>query len=256
MGIYLIETILSGEIAFYINGDRFTWIVWIGALILLAMGGASLYELLTNRPKPATAPRMVDDFQDNPQSGSGHDHAGHAHAAGGVPAPSWMVLAALALPILFGILIPAKPLGAAAVQNTGMSNDFTGVNANGVIDALSIPSNQRNVLDWIRAFNTSQSFKEFEGQEADVIGFIYRDIRFKEDSQLMIARFTVSCCVADASALGVMVQTTDAAKWSQDTWVRVRGKFQVQTFNDQLTPVLVAEVVETTPQPKNPYLYP
>jgi uncharacterized repeat protein (TIGR03943 family) len=114
----------------------------------------------------------------------------------------------------------------------------------------------RNVLDWVRAFNNSANVDEFSGQPADLIGFVYRDIRFKDPAQFMIARFAISCCVADASAIGVITQWPGAAKLAQDNWVHVKGKFAVQTFDGQRTPVLVADTVDPTSQPEHPYLYP
>jgi putative membrane protein len=121
---------------------------------------------------------------------------------------------------------------------------------------LDIAPTDRNVLDWIRAFNTSKDYSEFNGQSADFIGFVYRDITLDEQKNFMLARFTVSCCVADASALGILIQDKDAQKWEQDAWVRVRGKFEVQAVKDQKTPVLIAESVEAVERPKTPYLYP
>ena len=108
----------------------------------------------------------------------------------------------------------------------------------------------------MKAFNESDNADEFNGQLADLIGFVYRDIRFKDKPLFMVARFTVACCVADASAIGVTVQSNDAAKFTPDSWVHVKGKFQTQTQDGQKTPVLIADSIEPTNQPEHPYLYP
>jgi uncharacterized membrane protein YcgQ (UPF0703/DUF1980 family) len=52
------------------------------------------------------------------------------------------------------------------------------------------------------------------------------------------------------------VQTKDAEKFTQDSWVHVKGKFQIQTFDGQRTPILIADSIEVTGQPAHPYLYP
>ena len=155
-----------------------------------------------------------------------------------------------------GILIPAKPLGASAIGTNGVSTSFSAIQGSGNQTQLATNPADRNVLDWVRAFNGSNNVQEFSGQQADLIGFVYRDVRFKDPTQFMTARFTISCCVADASAIGVIVQWPDASKLSQDGWIHVKGKFQVQKFDDQQTPILVAEMVENTSQPEHPYLYP
>lgn len=255
LGLFLLDTLLSGRIAFYINESRFVWLSWLATAVLLIMGVLQIYELMTTRPAaPTTTAKgaktdLINTFAHD-TSGSGHEHAGHAH--GGNGAPSWLMLGIVAVPLVLALLIPAKPLGASAVANSGLSVSFTG----GATNVMSIAPTDRNVLDWVRAFNTTKDVNEFNGQRADFIGFVYRDITFDESKTFMAARFAISCCVADASAIGIRIQANDAQKWEQDAWVRVRGKFQIQTVKDQPTPVLVAESIEPVERPKTPYLYP
>jgi putative membrane protein len=96
----------------------------------------------------------------------------------------------------------------------------------------------------------------FSGQPADVTGFVYRDVRFDAPGQFMVARFAISCCVADASAIGLIVQWPKASVLARDSWVHVQGRFSVQDINGQRTPILLADAVDLTTQPEHPYLYP
>jgi hypothetical protein len=58
---------------------------------------------------------------------------------------------------------------------------------------------ERTVLDWLHTFSASSDpAQEFAGQPVDVVGFVYHDPRLPE-GKLLVNRFTVSCCVADAS---------------------------------------------------------
>ncbi len=251
--LYIFDTLLTGRINLYINSDRFVWLTWLAAFLLLAMGGAQVFELMRTQPQPAsnTQKTLIDTFAHDPAQGGGHAHAGHAHAAGS-GAPGWSALAVIGVPLLIALVIPAKPLLSAAVQTGGISGSY----GSNKVDILSIASTDRSVLDWVRAFSISKDATKFSGQPADIIGFVYRDITLKGDAQFRVMRFAVSCCVADASALGVIVQSSDAAAWVDDTWVRVSGKFAVQQFQGEATPILVAEKVEQVAQPKQPYLYP
>jgi putative membrane protein len=72
----------------------------------------------------------------------------------------------------------------------------------------------------------------------------------------MVARFTVSCCVADASAIALPVRTDQAATLTADSWIRVQGSFEVGEFRGDLAPILVATSIEPITQPDHPYLYP
>ncbi len=239
LGLYFLENMLTGHIYFYIN-ERFGWLSWMATGIFLALGIVGLADRLRER-REAHAHEHHE-----------HAYAGHQHGA----APSWPILALLGLPLLVGLLVPAKPLGASAVGSNGVSTSFSAVQGSGTSTQLTVAPTQRNVLDWVRAFNSTSSVDEFAGQPADLIGFVYRDIRFKDNSQFMVARFAISCCVADATAIGVITQASEAAKLDQDRWVHVTGKFQVQDFAGQRTPILMADQIEPTNQPEQPYLYP
>jgi putative membrane protein len=185
----------------------------------------------------------------------GHDHShDHDHQHG--HAPSWSTLAIVAIPLALGVLVPARPLGASAISTSGVPTSLGTAPVASVSTQFDLAPTDRNVLDWIRAFSSANNIDEFAGQSADLVGFVYRDVRFKADSQFMVARFTVSCCVADASAIGVIVESPDGAKVAQDSWVHVKGQFKVEEIDGQRAPVLIAESIETVPQPEHPYLYP
>jgi uncharacterized repeat protein (TIGR03943 family) len=239
LGLYLLETLLTGEIAYYIN-ERFNWLAGVAGFTLLALGVINVIALLsepeqgkpTAQPAPellTSAPRMA--------------HGGTAR---------WYVLAILSVPLIFGVFLPAQPLGSAAINNSGITFSLN------VADdqVFSIAPTQRNVLDWVRAFSASVNLDEFGGQPADLIGFVYRDARFEDDQEFMVTRFTVSCCVADAVAIGVIVRSPQTAELSADDWVRVQGRFEVRNFLGQRTPILIAETIERVPMPERPYLFP
>jgi uncharacterized repeat protein (TIGR03943 family) len=247
LGLYFLENMLTGRIYLYIN-ERFGWLSWIAAAIFLTLGVVGMMDL---RRPPVEAHDHADSDHDDLDH-EAHDHAGHHHDA----APSWPILGLVALPLVLGLLVPAKPLGASAVGTSGVSTSFSGIQGSGSATQLDVAPTARNVLDWVRVFNSSASLDDVSGQPADVIGFVYRDIRFKDASQFMVARFAISCCVADASAIGVIAQWPQAATLAQDSWVHVKGKFAIQTLDGQRTPILVVDSLEPTNQPEHPYLYP
>ncbi len=253
LGLYFLDDLLSGHIYYYIN-ERFGWLSWIAMGIFLTLGLIGVADLLRTR---RSGPEVHDHDHGEAEHEHHHepDHQGHDHEHGS--APSWRILALVALPLVLGLATPPKPLGASAIGTSGISTSYSGIQGSGGGSTqLTMASTERNVLDWVRAFNNSNNVNEFNGQSADVIGFVYRDVRFKDPTQFMVARFIVSCCVADASALGVTVQADGADKLVQDSWVHIKGKFVVQTLDGTPTPVLVADVVEPTNQPDHPYLYP
>lgn len=241
LGLYFLDTLLTGKISWYVN-QNFQWLAGFAGIAFLVLGISGMIDLLNSREQ---AKAKTD------QLGLELDPRLHLHGI----APSWLVLGVIAVPLALGILVPARPLGAAAVSSSGVTTSISGASNSGG-DAFSIPAVKRNLMDWMRAFGNSSDLSEFDGQTADVTGFVYRDIRLDDKTQFFVMRFVVSCCVADASSLGLVVETADAAKFTPDSWVEVKGTLQTKQVDGQTTPVLVAESIQNIPQPDHPYLYP
>jgi putative membrane protein len=222
LGLYLIYSIASGDLNNYIN-NRFAWLSYVAAALFLLLGVSSAYALTRSRA----------------------DSSHHHHSL------SWPSLFIISVPLLLGIFIPSRPLGASAVGSGVSVNAGTGASTN-VVD---IRPQDRNVLDWLRAFYNAQNPDSFNGQQADVIGFVYSEPRFGAN-QFMVARFAISCCVADARAIGLPVFWAQTANLKQGDWVHVKGAFQSGTFEGDTMPILQAVSVDPTTQPDHPYVYP
>jgi putative membrane protein len=235
LGLYFLYNIVSGSLVNYINA-RFAWLSYLAVVLFLLLGVSSAYDVL----KPGKRKHKHDDHAHDHH----HDHD-HAHL-------SWAALAIIAIPLVLGTLIPSQPLGADAV---GGSISVNAVSNGSNWSAFTTNPLEWNVLDWLRAFNNSEDAASFNGQQADVIGFVYKEPTFGEN-QFMVARFTISCCVADASAIGLPVAWQGTSALPQDTWVRVQGAFEVGEFQGDSLPILQAASVETVAQPEHPYLYP
>jgi putative membrane protein len=233
LALYFSYNIASGNLSNYIN-QRFAWLtsVAVGLFLLLAVG--SLLDLRRIR-------------HDHDHAHHDHDHD-HDHDHGDL---SWKVIAVAAVPLLLGTLIPSRPLGSSAVDGN------ISLNAASVTNTSTFTTDplKWNVLDWLRSFNDADDLSSFNGRQADVVGFVYREPTFPPDT-FMVARFTVSCCVADAAAIGLAVRSADSGTLTADTWIRVKGTFAVGDFRGDSVPILTADSIEVVPQPEHPYLYP
>lgn len=237
LSLYFIWNIVTGNLAFYIN-NRFVWLAYLAAGLFLLLAFSSTVTLLRAR--------QHDHAHDNDHHHHDHDHD-HSHGR-----MSWTMLLLVALPLVLGTLVPSRPLGADAIDgNIAM----TAANTTTTTTAFTINPLDRNVLDWLRIFNSIGDYEEVSGEPADLIGFVYREPSFGED-RFMVARFTLSCCVADASAIGVPVAWAGTDELTADTWIRVQGTFLIDDFREDRVPVLQATSIETIEQPKHPYLYP
>ncbi|MEW6503116.1 MAG: TIGR03943 family protein [Chloroflexota bacterium] len=226
IGLFLLSRIWSGTILLYIN-QRFVLLVFLASLGFVIFAQVLYSERLSAQND-------------------------EKHSKNFSISTLWW----LALPVLIGFLVPAKPLSPSAVVNRGISIDAplsARIEDTGVL--LSLSPTERTVLDWIRLFSFSENLEQFVDQPVDVTGFVFSDGRLSE-SQFMVGRFTITCCVADATALGMIVDYPQAAVLKQHTWVRVQGKIGVMERESRLLPLILADSVEAVPPPEQPYLFP
>ena len=100
-------------------------------------------------------------------------------------------------------------------------------------------------------------------------GFVYKDPRLAKN-QFVISRFVITCCIVDATPIGIIVESPIAPNLKADTWVEVDGLLQkriiggageiksVHNFHetDDGIPYLVVTSCKIVATPKDPYLAP
>lgn len=245
LGVFLFSRLVDGSVYYYIN-QRFVILTLLAAAGFILVG-ASLYR----RPKPNHTPAEHDSEARLPLSdhldGDPHDHD-HSHL-------TWFGLLIILLPLVLGWLVPPKPLGASAFNNREINvGSLQSVAPPGNNERMGLISGEKNIVDWLVEIQNSASPNALDGQKAHVIGFVFRDERFN-DAQFLVGRFIVSCCVADASPVGLVVQGDEAAEFEDDQWIDVSGHFETGTFDGEETPILIIDSIEAIDPPSQPYLY-
>ena len=221
LGIFLAEKAISGKLAWYIN-LRFLPLTVVG-IVLLAFLAQAVFRHMRNNE--------VD-----------HDHV----------VPGGLLI--LIIPVLASIFLPARPLDSIAVDSKGISINAPLVSANSTEQQFEAAADQRNILDWIRIFNYESDLSSYAGQQANVIGFVYHDESLPEN-QFLVSRFVITCCAADSFALGIPVEWS-GDMFKENDWVQVKGPVQVTEWNEQKMPLILAESIEKTRAPDQPYLFP
>jgi putative membrane protein len=221
LGLFLYARFNDGTLLYYIN-RRFAGLTFLAAIALVTLG--AVYST-------AAAKR----------------HDGHGHRAG------WGTLLLVALPAILGTLVPPAPLDSGALGNRNVTT--TGLGAAGTTTTLTSAPAERDLLDWLQAFDDAPETAALVGQEATLVGFVHRE-DFLEEDQFMLSRFVIICCVADAVPVGMIVRWPGAADLAAGEWVEVRGSFEVIPLDEGVLPALVAGQVTPTEMPDQPYLYP
>ncbi len=224
---------INGQLTWYIN-IRFIPLTIIGMIFLGVLAQTVFTEIRRSRKHE----------QEHPEHHHDHDHAPLA-------ANLWVML----IPLVIGLLIPARPLDSSAFSTKGFNTSAPLVSSDSSAQIFETESEERNILDWLKIFNFETDVTQFIGQKASVVGFVYFDEEL-ETNQFFVSRFVVSCCAADGFAIAMPVLWQDASTLQQDTWVVVQGTIDAVDLNGQRTPMIVAEAVNPTDIPAQPYLFP
>ncbi|MGP4073197.1 TIGR03943 family putative permease subunit [Piscibacillus sp. B03] len=88
-----------------------------------------------------------------------------------------------------------------------------------------------------------------------LFGFVYKEDGFNED-QLVVSRFLITHCVADASIVGFLSEFDEASTFEEDTWVEIEGTLDVATYNDLELPMVKVDQIKEVGEPDEPYIFP
>ncbi|PGT91111.1 TIGR03943 family protein [Bacillus sp. AFS040349] len=95
---------------------------------------------------------------------------------------------------------------------------------------------------------------KFVGKKVEMLGFVFREHDFKEN-QFVIARFGLSCCVADASVFGTLATSPEAETLGDDQWVKLTGTITTVKYQDWTLPSIEVSEIDRVEQPESPYVY-
>lgn len=101
----------------------------------------------------------------------------------------------------------------------------------------------------------SSDIDKFQGRKVNLYGFVYKEDGFTEN-QLVVSRFLVTHCIADAGIIGFLSEFPDAAKIEKDTWIKIEGVIESGSYLDNPIPVIKVSNWEEIKEPEVPYLYP
>lgn len=97
--------------------------------------------------------------------------------------------------------------------------------------------------------------KEYMGRKIKVSGFVYKEEGL-DVNHLVISRFLITHCIADASVIGLLTEFKQASEYEQDTWIEIEGTLEVTTFNGVELPLIKANKWKVIEEPTEPYIYP
>jgi uncharacterized repeat protein (TIGR03943 family) len=179
-----------------------------------------------------------------------------AQGGGSITAGAWVRGGMLLLPVLYmcSLLSGAATSGlnsfALQKRSLGLGSGTDSMLFGGASDAGPVDSSQTINLGYI-----ARNITKLDGSHVVTEGRVWMDPSLP-NGQMVIFRFVVVCCAADAMPVQAIVKSPKAAAFNSDDWVHVEGTLHVQMQDGQSVPVIAADKISSIPAPDEPYLSP
>jgi putative membrane protein len=112
-----------------------------------------------------------------------------------------------------------------------------------IIDELYVP--MMNIIQ--------DNLSSMIGKTVTTKGFVYREKNFMQDL-IIVARFGITCCIADASVYGIMVKG-NVVTLPKDKWVQVTGTIEQTQYDGSPIPIIKIKQISKIVAPQQPYVF-
>ncbi|NER79632.1 MAG: TIGR03943 family protein [Leptolyngbya sp. SIO1D8] len=167
--------------------------------------------------------------------------------------PRQWSLAVLLAVAVFGLIYVPRPFASDTALARGIADPVALTRSQPQRFVRNTPPEDRSLIDWIRTLNVYPEPDAYTGNPVNVTGFVIHPPNWSEN-YLMVARFVLTCCAADAYPVGIPVKLVgDLSDYAADTWITVKGEMMTETLEGQRRLVIQSEDVLSVPEPDNPY---
>lgn len=158
----------------------------------------------------------------------------------------WL-MAGVGLPVVFLLALPPATLGTFAA---GRRATFSG--GGGLITPDDFEHGPLTMVHVAAAQGGGENLAKLRsraGEEVTLDGFVVREADTPPD-ELLLTRFIVTCCVADATTAQVRVVNVPPGRYDDGDWVEVVGRI----FPVARQVLVAASGIDRIPPPDSPYL--
>ena len=233
-GLVLLRFWIAGKMPLLLH-PNYVWLAVMAGVALLGLGAWKARQgwLMTRRRSRSVLP--------NPQ-----------HFTLMPPRLSSLLLIAVAL---VGLGFTPRPFASDVALNRGVTETLAMTRSQPQSFRATVQPEDRSIIDWIRTLGVYPEPDAYTGQKVNVKGFVIHPPNLPAD-YLVISRFVITCCAADAYPVGLPVKLEgDRSQYAPDSWQQIRGSMITETLNDQRQLVIQASAIESIPEPRNPYAY-
>lgn len=103
--------------------------------------------------------------------------------------------------------------------------------------------------------NISIDIENYEHKTIELKGFVYKEDGL-QPNQLVISRFLITHCIADAGIIGFLSEFPEAEILEEDTWIEASGIIVKTSYNGVDLPMIKIKDWKIIDEPEQPYVYP
>jgi len=236
-GVFILSLYLRGDLTLYIN-PAYVWPTTTAGVVLLVVAGALLLR------KPA-ADCGHDDFV-------GCDSCGCEQ-----PTTRLWPYAALCIPLLLAALFPPRGLAAFSAQQRGPQiAGFSAIQGMSSVKrvSLSVDTKTFTMQDWVGALSADPNPKDYAGKPVQISGIVLHSSASMPPGYIMVMRYQVTCCIADARPVGLVVKDASHGALQDNQWVKVDGVMSSTKYQgDSITVVSPTSMQRI--KAGDPYMY-
>lgn len=232
---------LGGKLLLLLH-PNYAWLSNLAAVVLLLLVALILFRIVK---KMFSSPQK-------PGSASGMDMDA-AHVTLMPPSISSALLLGVAV---FGLIYTPQAFGSETAIQRGISDTLTLTRAQPQRFVRAAPAEERTIIDWIRLVNVYPEPDAYAGEAVNVEGFVIHPEGWPQ-GYIMVSRFVLTCCAADAYPVGLPVKLTESSRnaYPVDSWLRVGGEMMSETLEGRRQLVIGPTNIKKIATPDNPYEY-
>jgi putative membrane protein len=234
-GIFILSLFVRNVMTWYIN-PGYVWATTLAGAVLVAMGAVGFIH------RPAATCGSCD---------------AECRCGCGQPSPRLWTYALLSLPLVLALIFPPRGLAAFSANERGPQ--IAGVSAVRGVSAmhrvsLSVDTRSFSMQDWVGALSADPNPRDYQGKPVRVSGMVLHASASVPAGYIMVMRYLVTCCIADARPVGVIVKDSSHGALKDNQWVTVTGTMSsASDAGQQVTVVKPTTIVPI--KSGNPYIY-
>ncbi len=234
-GIFIVSLLLRNVMTWYINPTYVVPTTIAGAVLI----GLAAVRLGT-RPVAADADECCAD-------GACTDHS----------APKLRTYVILSIPLLLALIFPPRGLAAFSANQRGVAvAGLTTIRGTTALHrvSLSVDTSTFSMQDWVGALSADPNPKDYLNKAIHLTGIVVHDPAGAPPGYIMVLRYQVTCCIADAQPEGLVVKDTSHGALKDNQWVTLVGKMGEANYQGQSLVVVLPSRMTVT-KAGDPYMY-